>query len=190
MENKSKPQGPNNKKPKMIRFNLYWMYSLIAFVLIGLYYMNGDSNSKEVTWSEFEEVARDNGIKQIVVYTNKDYLEAYIKDSTAQKVFKTTADKIGKNPKIFTNIPSADAFDKNVETWRKENGFNAAVKYDKSSDFSDMFFSFLPDYLIICILVFHDAKNVRSKRRKRRSIQCWESESTTFRQRRSGAGIF
>ena len=32
MENKSKPQGPNNKKPKMIRFNLYWMYSLIAFV--------------------------------------------------------------------------------------------------------------------------------------------------------------
>ena len=112
MENKSKPQGPNNKKPKMIRFNLYWMYSLIAFVLIGLYYMNGDSNSKEVTWSEFEEVARDNGIKQIVVYTNKDYLEAYIKDSTAQKVFKTTADKIGKNPKIFTNIPSADAFDK------------------------------------------------------------------------------
>ena len=154
MENKSKPQGPNNKKPKMIRFNLYWMYSLIAFVLIGLYYMNGDSNSKEVTWSEFEEVARDNGIKQIVVYTNKDYLEAYIKDSTAQKVFKTTADKIGKNPKIFTNIPSADAFDKNVETWRKENGFNAAVKYDKSSDFSDMFFSFLPIILLFAFWFF------------------------------------
>ena len=138
----------------MIRFNLYWMYSLIAFVLIGLYYMNGDSNSKEVTWSEFEEVARDNGIKQIVVSTNKDYLEAYIKDSTAQKVFKTTADKIGKNPKIFTNIPSADAFDKNVETWRKENGFNAAVKYDKSSDFSDMFFSFLPIILLFAFWFF------------------------------------
>ena len=154
MENKSKPQGPNNKKPKMIRFNLYWMYSLIAFVLIGLYYMNDGSNSKEVTWSEFEKIARDNGIKQIVVYTNKDYLEAYIKDSTAQNVFKTTADKIGKNPKIYTNIPSADAFDKNVETWRKENGFNAAVKYDKSSDFSDMFFSFLPIILLFAFWFF------------------------------------
>ena len=138
----------------MIRFNLYWMYSLIAFVLIGLYYMNDGSNSKEVTWSEFEKIARDNGIKQIVVYTNKDYLEAYIKDSTAQNVFKTTADKIGKNPKIYTNIPSADAFDKNVETWRKENGFNAAVKYDKSSDFSDMFFSFLPIILLFAFWFF------------------------------------
>ena len=154
MENHSKPQGPNNKKPKMVRINLYWMYALIALTLIGLYYFNGSSSSKEVTWSEFENIARNNGIKQIVVYTNKDYLEAYINDSTAQAIFKTTADKIGKNPKIYTNIASADAFDKNVETWRKENGFKAMVRYDKSSDFSNMLFSFLPIILLFAFWFF------------------------------------
>ena len=138
----------------MIRFNLYWMYSLIAFVLIGLYYMNDSSNSKEVKWSEFEKIAKEGGIKRIVVYTNKDYLEAYIKDSTAQDIFKTTADKVGKNPKIYANIPSADAFDKNVEIWRKENGFNAEIGYDKSGDFMDMLISFLPIILLFAFWFF------------------------------------
>lgn len=80
------PQGGNKKT---FRFNLYWMYALIALSLIGVYYMNDGSSSKEVTWSEFEQIARDGGIKQITVYTNKDYLEAFLSDSTAQKVFGT-----------------------------------------------------------------------------------------------------
>ena len=43
--NNMSPLGP---KKKGIRFNLYWMYSLIALVLIGLYYMNDNTMSKEV----------------------------------------------------------------------------------------------------------------------------------------------
>ena len=49
--NPMQPQGP--KKPKMMKFSLYWMYSLIAFLLIGLYYMNDGSTSKEVSWTTF-----------------------------------------------------------------------------------------------------------------------------------------
>ena len=54
--------GNNNKSPlgpkkKGIRINLYWMYSLIALVLIGLYYMNDNTMSKEVNWTEFEKLA-------------------------------------------------------------------------------------------------------------------------------------
>ena len=59
--------------------------------------MNDGSSSKEVTWSEFEQIARDGGIKQITVYTNKDYLEAFLSDSTAQKVFGTgDSQKLGR----------------------------------------------------------------------------------------------
>ena len=52
------PLGP---KKKGIRFNLYWMYSLIALVLIGLYYMNDNTMSKEVNWTEFEKIAKEGG---------------------------------------------------------------------------------------------------------------------------------
>ena len=56
--NPMQPQGP--KKPKMMKFSLYWMYSLIAFLLIALYYMNDGSTSKEVSWTKFEEIAKKN----------------------------------------------------------------------------------------------------------------------------------
>ena len=44
--NNMSPLGPNKKK--RIRFNLYWMYAIIALLLFGLYYANDPSMSKEV----------------------------------------------------------------------------------------------------------------------------------------------
>ncbi len=143
------PQGGNKKT---FRFNLYWMYALIALSLIGVYYMNDGSSSKEVTWSEFEQIARDGGIKQITVYTNKDYLEAFLSDSTAQKVFGTgDSQKLGRSPKLYVNIPDAATFNQEVSKWKEESGFGTQIKYEKSSDFGDMFWSFGP---IILLFVF------------------------------------
>ena len=143
------PQGGNKKT---FRFNLCWMYALIALSLIGVYYMNDGSSSKEVTWSEFEQIARDGGIKQITVYTNKDYLEAFLSDSTAQKVFGTgDSQKLGRSPKLYVNIPDAATFNQEVSKWKEESGFSTQIKYEKSSDFGDMFWSFGP---IILLFVF------------------------------------
>ena len=143
------PQGGNKKT---FRFNLYWMYALIALSLIGVYYMNDGSSSKEVTWSEFEQIARDGGIKRITVYTNKDYLEAFLSDSTAQKVFGTgDSQKLGRSPKLYVNIPDAATFNQEVSKWKEESGFGTQIKYEKSSDFGDMFWSFGP---IILLFVF------------------------------------
>lgn len=124
------PQGGNKKT---FRFNLYWMYALIALSLIGVYYMNDGSSSKEVTWSEFEQIARDGGIKQITVYTNKDYLEAFLSDSTAQKVFGTgDSQKLGRSPKLYVNIPDAATFNQEVSKWKEESGFSTQIKYEKA----------------------------------------------------------
>ena len=76
------PLGP---KKKGIRFNLYWMYSLIALVLIGLYYMNDNTMSKEVNWTEFEKIAKEGGITRLTVFAKKDYAEAQLNDSTAKR---------------------------------------------------------------------------------------------------------
>ncbi|MCP9612932.1 ATP-dependent zinc metalloprotease FtsH [Coprobacter tertius] len=150
MDNNSNPISPQGpKKPKFMKFSLYWMYSLIALLLIGLYYMNDGSVSKEVNWTEFEKIAKEGGITQMTVYTNKDNVEAIITDSIAQKIFKTSSDKIGKNPKIYTNIASPEVLDKAIEKWKQENGFHAEVKYEKGSDFGDMLWSFGPILLLI-----------------------------------------
>ena len=145
--NPMQPQGP--KKPKMMKFSLYWMYSLIAFLLIGLYYMNDGSTSKEVSWTKFEEIAKGGGIKEMTVYTNKDYVEAFLTDSAAQKVFNTSKEKLNKKAKVYTNIASADAISKDIDKWKKENGFDASVDFKKGSDFGDLLWSFGPILLLI-----------------------------------------
>lgn len=145
--NPMQPQGP--KKPKMMKFSLYWMYSLIAFLLIGLYYMNDGSTSKEVSWTKFEEIAKGGGIKEMTVYTNKDYVEAFLTDSAAQKIFNTSKENLSKKAKVYTNIASADAISKDIDKWKKENGFKASVDFKKGSDFGDLLWSFGPILLLI-----------------------------------------
>ena len=143
------PLGP---KKKGIRFNLYWMYSLIALVLIGLYYMNDNTMSKEVNWTEFEKIAKEGGITRLTVFAKKDYAEAQLNDSTAKAVFKT--DKINGKPVIYTNIPSGDSFAKTLDTWKKEDGFNADVYYENSSDLTNILWSVGPFILLIVFWIY------------------------------------
>lgn len=140
------PLGPKKKK---IRFNLYWMYALIALLLFGLYYANDPSMSKEVNWSEFEKIAKEGGITQVTVFAKKDYVEAQLNDSTAKAVFKT--DKINGKPIIYTNIPSGDSFATTLDTWVKDYGFNAEVNYENSSDLTNILWTFGP---IIFFIIF------------------------------------
>lgn len=147
--NNMSPLGP---KKKGIRFNLYWMYSLIALVLIGLYYMNDNTMSKEVNWTEFEKIAKEGGITRLTVFAKKDYAEAQLNDSTAKAVFKT--DKINGKPVIYTNIPSGDSFAKTLDTWKKEDGFNAEVYYENSSDLTNILWSVGPFILLIVFWIY------------------------------------
>ena len=147
--NNMSPLGPKKKK---IRFNLYWMYALIALLLFGLYYANDPSMSKEVNWSEFEKIAKEGGITQVTVFAKKDYVEAQLNDSTAKAVFKT--DKINGKPIIYTNIPSGDSFATTLDTWVKDYGFNAEVNYENSSDLTNILWTFGPIVFFIIFWIY------------------------------------
>ena len=111
--------------------------------------MNDGSTSKEVSWTKFEEIAKGGGIKEMTVYTNKDYVEAFLTDSAAQKIFNTSKENLSKKAKVYTNIASADAISKDIDKWKKENGFKASVDFKKGSDFGDLLWSFGPILLLI-----------------------------------------
>ena len=69
MENKNDKfnKTPKNIKPKMFRFNLYWMYGLILLMLFALFLTNDSSASKELGWTEFQKLAQDNVFDKMVV---------------------------------------------------------------------------------------------------------------------------
>ncbi|MBR2476027.1 MAG: ATP-dependent zinc metalloprotease FtsH [Bacteroidales bacterium] len=138
------------------KISLYWVYSLIAIALIVLYYKSDDSVSKEVPWSTFEEIAKNenNGIKTIKVFRNSGTLEAVLTDSLGAKVFEKDITKVGKNPTLIVNIPSADNFSESASEWKKENNFNVPITYDDSSDFSDILWGFGPILLLVVFWIF------------------------------------
>ena len=139
------------------KINLYWVYSLIAIALISLYYMNDDSASKEVSWSEFENIAKNDstgGIEKITVFRNSGTLEAILSDSLAAKVLEKDINKVGENPKLIVNISSADNFSETTAKWKEDFNFNAPITYDDSSDFSDVLWTFGPILLLVVFWIF------------------------------------
>ncbi len=126
--------APNNRKMPQIKFNIYWLYTVIALTLLGLYFFNDGSTAKEVNWTQFENYVEDGSIDKITVFRDKKVLEASVKDSSIKTVFGKEPDKVGADPKIMVNIPSVDAFADAEKEWRAKYNFNVPVKYDDNGD--------------------------------------------------------
>ena len=83
--NNRDPHGSNGKSPmeekKGPRFNIYWIYGIIAFSLIGLMMFNNGvlDNSKEITFLEFKNKYLEQDKVKEVVIVNKEYAEIYLK---------------------------------------------------------------------------------------------------------------
>lgn len=139
----------NNNKKNFFRFNLAWLYISIGLGLVAIYHLNNSSISREVNWTEFEKVARDGGIKKLVIFTKKDYAEAFLTDSAATAIYGEKFNPKNGTATITTNIPSSDSFSETLQRWEKDFNFSADVTYEKSSDIGAILWSVGPFILII-----------------------------------------
>jgi len=149
----------NNNQRKAPKFNFYWMYGLMALFLLSMYWMTRDGAiPHEVSWTQFDKIVNDRGVKSITVYTNKDYLEAELTDSAAQMVMKDAkaieSPMMGESRpsnKVTTQIPSPDKFDDKADAWKQSGVFTGEIKYDKADDYSMLLWSFGPIILLVAL---------------------------------------
>lgn len=135
---------------------MYWMYAFIVAFLIGMLYLNDNSLSKEVSYSKFENYVNGGGVKKITVFTNTKRAEAFLTDSLASHIFHSSQYKPGSGTtaKIVTDIPSADKLDERIEQWRQNGKFNGDVKYEQSSDYTSLLWTFGPIILLVAFWFF------------------------------------
>ena len=146
---------PKNNKPKMFKFNLYWMYGLIFMMLIALYLTNDSSASKELGWTEFQKLAQDNVFDKMAVYNKKNLVEATVKSGKKALVFKSDSTTLGTNPKVYVKIPSADKFSDFYDKAVTENQIDTQVRYEEGDDaIWNFLVSFGPIILIIVVWIF------------------------------------
>lgn len=158
MENKNDifNKTPKGGKPKMFRFNLYWMYGLIFIMLVALYMTNDSSGAKELGWTEFQKLAQENVFDKMTVYNKKNLVEATVKNGKTEQVFgNMDVSKIGVSPKVYVKIPSADKFSVFYDKAVADSHIDTQVWFEEGDDaIWNFLVSFGPIILLIGVWMF------------------------------------
>ena len=158
MENKNDMfnKTPKSGKPKMFRFNLYWMYGLIFIMLVALYMTNDSSGTKELGWTEFQKLAQENVFDKMTVYNKKNLVEATVKNGKTEQVFgNMDVSKIGVSPKVYVKIPSADKFSDFYDKAVADSHIDTQVRFEEGDDaIWNFLVSFGPIILLIGVWMF------------------------------------
>ena len=151
-----------HKKPK---FNIFWMYALIAIFLLTMFWMNQDGPSAvETNWTKFESIVQQGRVQNITIYRAKNKAEALLKDTLSAQEITAIAGKqetsfgmaapVTAN-RIASQIPSADKFEDSVKAWRADGTFTGEVEYvEGSNDFSMILYTFGPILLLVALWFF------------------------------------
>ena len=76
----------NSKKSRGPRFNLYWIYAIIAVVLIGANWFQFSSDIYETTEQEFKEkMVAAGDVEKMDFVQNKQVIRVYIKSDSLVK---------------------------------------------------------------------------------------------------------
>lgn len=92
-QNKQNPfqrPGSGDGKPKTPRFSIYWIYAIIAIVLIGTQYLRPGSDAIKSTKKDFmEEMYAKGDVARIVEVRNKLLVRVYLKPESLSKPYYT-----------------------------------------------------------------------------------------------------
>ena len=149
------PNKPNDNKQKMFRFNFYWMYGIIFLLLIALYMTNDSTGSKEIGWTEFQKLAKENVFDKMVVYNKKNVVEATVKSDKIGVVFPGEKMTDSLSPKVYIKIPSADKFSDFYDNAVSDDKIDTQVSFEEGDDAMWSFLiSFGPIILFVLVWIF------------------------------------
>ena len=152
MEQKNK-----NNQPKMPKFNMTWVYLIVAIGLMAVFFMGDDSIgqnssiSKTASYVEFQAMVNKGYAQKIVVNKSDGTLQMYVKPEHIRKVFKQGVKETGKNPFVKVEYGSIDKVESFVEEKRNEGIFKGDFSYEnkRSNGLVDILISIAPWILII-----------------------------------------
>lgn len=154
------PQKNPRKGNKSPLNNLYWMYALIAIALLGLYYFQDSSQTKEVDWTDFEQAALQGDFNKIEVVTQGGTAIGVLNSAGEknQHMDSRNSQQFNEEKRLKTTIPSADKIQEKIDSWNQqlasEGKPEIKVNYDKGSDLMKIFWYFGPLVLFVAFMFF------------------------------------
>ncbi len=130
------------------------MYAILLVFLVGVFWFENNVPTKEISYDMFQKYASKGALKSITVYSNKNEAEAVVSDSLAKELFPEVRYEDSKGGRVAVIIPSAEDLQKRIDEWKSSGAFTGEVKYEKSSDFSTIIWTFGPVILLVALWFF------------------------------------
>ena len=157
-KNKQQPQRPKN----IFKFNIIWVYAIIAVIFFGLQMLNFDA-TKQTSWQEFNrEMLQQQKVEKVVI-VNKEIAKIYIKrEYLDEEKFRDANQKpLGgasrKGPHFYFEIGSVETFNQqlNDAQFEFDQFEKISVTYKTEKDvFGDILGWILPLVFFIAIWFF------------------------------------
>ncbi|MEY4278930.1 MAG: ATP-dependent zinc metalloprotease FtsH [Bacteroidota bacterium] len=156
--NNSKKKGPLGDGPKLPKFNIYWIYGLIALSLLSARFFQMAPDVNTISHNEFVKLMTSGDVEKYVKVENKKVVRIYIKADSVQKEFYVQKFKT-KLPK--DKVKGNYLFEYKVEDWASFNREveNIYTKYaitnipDSSSDSESDWFGPIANTIFSLVLI-------------------------------------
>ena len=158
--NPNHPNQPNQKPNGKRRFNLMWVYAILAIVLIGVNFFGRGSRTpqEDIDQGKFIELLEKQQIQRIDLVNNKE-AEVYLNQKGLSEYFpEVTPDAEGTTttPSYTFRIGDLGRFEEMVENVQKEKEIKTPVyinNVERKSWVSDFLIGWLPFIILIVIWV-------------------------------------
>jgi cell division protease FtsH len=161
--NDLKPQNDNTPNPRkknnLPKFNFYWIYAIIAIVVIALLFLPKDFAIKTTWLSVRNNMILTHDVEKIVI-VNKEKAEVFIKKSalsnTKYKDVRGQGNFGESSPQYYFEIGDLQQFEKNMDEAQKEFNQNEkiTVEFANTRETSNFLVNWLPILLLIGFTFF------------------------------------
>ena len=160
MDNNNNPGG--DKQPKMPKFNMNWLYTVIILLLAILFFTDGGTSflggvtpDQEATYTKFKTYVDKGYAEKVVVNKDKSTLRMYVRQKNIRDVFGKTAQHVGAHPCVSVTYGSPDALDTYLANALKDRKIvDYSYEMDSNSGLMTLFYTFGPILFFVVLWLF------------------------------------
>lgn len=163
MDNNKNPYNNNNdNQPKMPKFNMNWIYALVAIVLGILILTNGGNllsapnTSKKADYTVFQQYVAKGYADKVVINKDKSTLKMFVKPKYIREIFKATAKQTGTSPYLEVEFGSVSELEKFLLAERQAGKLTRfSYENESGSEFWNILMNLsFPIFLIVLWILF------------------------------------
>ena len=165
-KSQTKSTKSNQKKNKLPKFNLYWIYGIVVFFMISMLFSNemGSLSLETNRQTLIQDYIKNKDVAKIEIIQNKNIAKIFIKESSLSEHRHDAVSKpmfgegLNKGPHYYIKIGTSEVFETKIEEAQEGFRFTESERvqifYNNEQSIWDSFWAWMPFIFLIGIWLF------------------------------------